>query len=138
MSRWIWFSGLFVALAVALGLAVLNTPLKVGPSRQQAPPPKNIHVEVLNGCGINGVAGRVGQRLRSLGFDVMTIDNAEAFTYPESIVIDRTGKPEYARHVAGALGIENCIQQINPDLFRLEEITVIVGRDYRRLKLTEP
>lgn len=138
MSRWIWFSGLFVALAAAIGLVVLNTPIKVGSSKQKAPPLNNIHVEVLNGCGINGVAGRVGQHLRSLGFDVMAIDNAEAFTYPESIVVDRAGKPEYARHVAVALGIENTIQQINPDLFRLEEVTVIVGRDYRRLKLTEP
>ncbi len=96
---------------------------------------KHIKVEVLNGCGVNGLARTVGGRLRDLGFDVMTLENADSFDYPESIVIDRIGKVSEADRVAQALGIPNRIQQIIPDPFRIEGVTVIVGRDYRRLGL---
>ena len=138
MSRWVWVFGLFVALLAGVaGIVMFRSHSGTGPSPSRTESRKDIHIEVLNGCGINGIAGRVGQHLRGLGFDVMAIDNAETFTYPESIVIDRAGKLRYARQVAGVLGIANCIQQINPDPFRLEEVTVIIGRDYRRLKLPD-
>lgn len=75
--------------------------------------------------------------LRQRGFDVMTMENAETFGYPESMVLDRVGKPEYARLVAEALGIPNHLQQKVADPFRIEEVTVIIGHDYRRLSLVE-
>ena len=129
---WIWLLVPLVVLASLLGLRrawdqrVSHAPRKASASR-------NIHVEVLNGCGKNGIARQVGRHLRTLGFDVMTLDNAESFNYPESIVIDRVGKPDYVGQVADALGIRNRIQQLIPDPFRIEEVTVIIGRDYRRL-----
>ncbi len=94
-------------------------------------------MEVRNGCGTDGVARQVGRYLRAIGFDVMTVDNAESFNYPETLVIDRVGNPEYARRVAEALGTRNQIQQIIPDPFRIEQVTVIVGRDYKRLTLPQ-
>lgn len=96
---------------------------------------RDVKVEVLNGCGVDGMAREVGNRLRETGFDVMTLDNADRFDYPESIVIDRLGKPEDADRVAEALGISNRIQQIVPDPFRIESVTVIIGRDYGRIGL---
>lgn len=98
---------------------------------------RSIHVEVLNGCGADGLARRAGLYLREYGFDVMTMENARSFNYPESIVLDRVGKPEYARLVAEALGIKHSLQQKVADPFRIEEVTVIIGRDYHRLELGE-
>ena len=98
---------------------------------------KHIKVEVLNGCGVDGLARAVGGHLRDLGFDVMTLENADSFDYPESIVVDRVGKLSEADRVGEALGIVNRIQQIIPDPFRIEGVTVIVGRDYRRLRLAQ-
>lgn len=98
---------------------------------------RDVKVEVLNGCGVNGLARVVGNRLRETGFDVMTLDNADRFDYPESIVIDRLGKPNDADLVAEALGITNRIQQIVPDPFRIESVTVIIGRDYGRIGLDQ-
>jgi hypothetical protein len=40
--------------------------------------------------------------------------------------------------VARALGTPNQIQQIAPDPFRIEEVTVIIGRDHTRLDLPLP
>ncbi len=98
---------------------------------------RDIKVEVLNGCGVNGLARTVANRLRTTGFDVMTLDNADRFDYPESIVIDRLGNPEDADRVAEALGISNRIQQIIPDPFRIESVTVIIGKDYSRIGLDQ-
>ena len=83
------------------------------------------------------MARTVGNRLRDAGFDVMTLDNADRFDYPESIVIDRLGKPSEAVKVAEALGISNQIQQIVPDQFRIESVTVIIGKDFGRIGLDQ-
>ena len=94
---------------------------------------KVIRIEVLNGCGVAGIAEKVGRHLRDAGFDVMTWKNADSFNYPETIVIDRTGTLENARRVASALGLRTHIQQIVQDPYRLEQVAVIVGKDYDRL-----
>jgi hypothetical protein len=95
-------------------------------------------VAVLNGCGDAHVAARMTRKARGLGIDVIHEGNASSFNFLESLVIDRTGDLERARNVARALGIPSTIQQISDDAYRLEEVTVIVGRDYRRLGLLEP
>lgn len=134
MRKLLWIGA--PILLAGLASLVAFWPKQGAPSRSVAPEQyPNIHIEVLNGCGENGLAQQVGGRLRDLGFDVMTVDNAPTFNYPETLVIDRVGKPEYAHKVAELLGIAHSIQQIVPDPFRIEEVTVIVGKDYRRLDL---
>lgn len=134
MKHWLWvLGGLFI---VGLVL-VANTFWK----QQQAPAlpdPQsfgNIHIEILNGCGKDGIANQIGQKLRDFGFDVMTTGNAENFDFAETLVIDRVGKPDYAKQVADIIGTPNQIQQKTPDPFRIEEVTVIIGRDYHKLPI---
>lgn len=94
-----------------------------------------VKVEVLNGCGVPGIAGRYAELLRRKGFDVVNGngENAENFGFLESVVVDRAGEMEKARAVAQALGIRHCVQQIRPDPYRIEEVTVIIGKDFDRL-----
>lgn len=96
---------------------------------------RRIRIEVLNGCGVSGVAEKVGRYLREAGFDVMTWKNADSFNYPETMVIDRTGNLENARRVANAMGLRTHIQQIVHDPYRIEQVAVIIGRDYDRLSI---
>jgi hypothetical protein len=135
MKRGLWLLA-FVCLATA-GVLLMQGPWPDAPrpDAPEVPSSRDIHVEVLNGCGEDGVARAVGNRLRGLGFDVVTVENAESFNYPETIVIDRVGKPDLAHQVADAIKVKNCIQQIIPDPFRIEEVTVVVGRDHGRLGL---
>jgi hypothetical protein len=98
---------------------------------------KAIRLAVFNGCGDSQVAARMTKRARSLGFDVIHEGNAESFNYLYSVVLDRSGDMDKAREVALRLGIPFTIQQINEDDYRLEEVSVIVGKDYKRLKLLE-
>jgi hypothetical protein len=108
-----------------------------------APEIRSAHVElseetriaVLNGAGEPQLAARMTRHARSLGLDVIREGNADSFGYLESMVIDRTGDLDQAKAVAALLGIPHTIQQIDDDAYRLEQVEVIIGHDYRRLGL---
>jgi hypothetical protein len=107
------------------------------PAHAASAPVLSTRVSVLNGCGDPGVAARMREKAQSLGLDVIEEGNADSFGYLESIVIDRDGDLERTRQVASLLGIPNYIQQISEDDYRLEDIRIIVGKDYRKLQLLE-
>ena len=107
------------------------------PSQATAVPIPFTRVSILNGCGDPGVAARMRERAQSLGLDVIEEGNADSFGYLETIAIDRYGDIEKARQVASLLGIPYYIQQISNDEYRLEDIRIIVGKDYRKLQLLE-
>jgi len=93
---------------------------------------KVVRVEVLNGCGIAGLAKKITDFLRIKGFDVVNVGNAESFEFPETIVVDRVGDMASAWSVARAIGVNNVIQQRDTDL--LLEVTIILGKDYGDLE----
>lgn len=106
----------------------------------QTPPPlkARVQVEVLNGCGETGLSQKTRSYLRAQGFDVVYIDNAEHFDFPETVVLDRSGTDtvsDAARAVAYALGTTHVILQRNDD--RMVDVTVIIGHDYERLRFYE-
>ena len=95
---------------------------------------KIIQIDVLNGCGIPGVAIKFTDYLRVRGFDVLEMGNYKSFDVEQTLVIDRAGKNDNARKVAYALGVEdkNIIQQISPDAYL--DCTVVIGKDFNNLK----
>jgi len=97
-------------------------------------PSKIIQLEVLNGCGIGGVADKITSYLRQNNFDVVQMGNYSSFDIDNTLVVDRTGKKINALKVAEALGIDpkNVIQQINNDYFL--DVSLIIGRDFNHLK----
>lgn len=108
------------------------------PSAPSIPRPLvKARIAVLNGCGEDQVAGRLTQRLRSLGFDVIHEGNAASFDFLHTLVLDRGGDLDKACNVAASLGIPRCIQQISADEFRLEDVAIVIGRDHQRLRLLE-
>lgn len=92
-----------------------------------------IQIEVLNGCGVPGLATKFTSVLRQNGFDVVESGNFESFDITRTIVIDRTGNSENARRVARALGLpeERIIREISPDFYL--DATVVIGSDYESL-----
>ncbi|MDO8550554.1 MAG: LytR C-terminal domain-containing protein [Ignavibacteria bacterium] len=93
-----------------------------------------IQLEVLNGCGISGVAEKLTNYLRQKDFDVVQVGNYASFDIDNTLVVDRTGNKNNALKVAEALGIDskNVIQQINNDYFL--DVSLIIGKDFNRLK----
>ncbi len=94
-----------------------------------------IRVEILNGCGFPQVAARLTRRARDLGLDVIHEGNADRFDHLHTLVIHRGGDPEKARQVANILGIPHLIEQQTQGAFRLADVVVIIGRDFRRINL---
>ncbi len=92
-----------------------------------------IQLDVLNGCGVAGIADRYTDYLRSKGFDVVEIGNYISYDVDETFVIDRIGNKANALKVASTLGIENVkvIQQLNENYFL--DVSLVIGKDYYKL-----
>ena len=89
-----------------------------------------IQVEVLNGCGVSGIADRFTDYLRENNVDVVKTGNYIQFDIDETIVIDRIGNKANSNYVAELLNVRqaNSITQKNNDYF--VDVTLIIGRDY--------
>ena len=92
-----------------------------------------IQIEVLNGCGVSGIATTFTNALREKGFDVVASGNYDSFELEKSIVIHRGGDKRHARQVADVLGIapENILHETSPYYYL--DATVIIGADYQEL-----
>ena len=124
------------AIAVAVGVGVWQwrsargAPVvreaAAGP-RVRIPDGARIRVEVYNTTATTGLARRASFFLRDQGFDVVHF----AGRGPErdsTLVIDRSGKPEWARLVAEALGGATVTSE--PDSSRYLDVTVLLGRSW--------
>ena len=94
-----------------------------------------VQVEVLNGCGVAGIASSFTNHLRNHGFDVVASGNYESFDLQESIVVFRGGDPKHAGQLAEVLGIKekNILHETSPGYYL--DATVIIGNDYQTLNL---
>ena len=94
---------------------------------------KNMQIEVLNGCGVDGVADMFTDSLRKKNIDVVNMGNYRSYNIDNSIVIDRTGNISNAEYVAEVIGINNkqVIEQKNKNYFL--DVTLIIGKDYKQL-----
>jgi LytR cell envelope-related transcriptional attenuator len=100
---------------------------------RQGPAGRVIRVQVLNGSGEEGAASRTASFLRSGGYHVVEVRNADRFDYFATLVVARTEDPAPAREVAHYLGKPPVVRQAwNSDL---AEVTVVIGRDRSQLRL---
>jgi hypothetical protein len=87
-----------------------------------------IKVEVLNATNIRGLARRGTFHLRDLGFDVVSSGNSTE-KLDSTIVIIRTGRPEWAELAAKALGGARI--ESRPDTSRYLDLTILLGASWR-------
>jgi len=92
-----------------------------------------IQVSVFNGAGVQGIASKVKNYLRSRGYDVVEIGNFDK-TVNKSCIIDCVGDFRSAKKVAYALGINDSlvVSKVDSNLFLRSSI--ILGKDYNELK----
>jgi len=97
---------------------------------------KVITVQVLNGCGVPGLANKIGQYLRNKNFDFVDDGNYEGgWGVEQTLVLDRVSlESKYAKKVAKELGVnKNHVAPQLEDSLQLM-VTVIIGADYKKLK----
>jgi hypothetical protein len=117
--------GIPILVVAALATALVRRP---GKAPTPAGATRPIRVEVLNGCGVPGVAERVASRLREGRFLVERTGNAAEFGHTEDLVVARTGDRTASEEVASFLSIDTRLVQRNETAD--VDVTVIVGRPH--------
>jgi len=99
----------------------------------------HIRIAVLNGCGREGLATMFTRNLRNLGYDVVNGwgGNADSFDFDFSVVLNRKGNRKNAEKVADDLGIKEIIDQYSANPYIIEDVVVILGRDWDTLKISK-
>jgi len=99
----------------------------------QAEQDMRIQIEVLNGCGVPGIAAKYTDFLRNNGIDVVKTDNYESFNVLKTVVIDRRGNWKKCKKIADAMGLpeDRILQEINEAY--LLDASLIIGKDFRQL-----
>lgn len=94
-----------------------------------------IQLEVLNGCGVSGLANQFTSALRKNGFDVVETGNFDHFDMQKTIIISRTYNTDNAKRVAEAIGIDekNILVEASDDFYL--DATIVIGSDYQTLNL---
>jgi len=121
---------IIIYLGYSLFITLNNTQKDEINIREAQKPAEIIQLEVLNGCGVSGVADRFTDYLRANDIDVVKTGNYIQFDVDETTIIDRIGNKNNASYVANLLNVKegSVMTQINNDYF--VDVTVIIGRDY--------
>ncbi len=132
----LWIS-LAIVLLSLVSLIILERALNLSLAGTEKPSLSDIPVKVvvLNGCGREGLAAMFTEKLRNMGFDVVNGlgGNAESFDFDTSVVVDRKGTRQKAEVVGQALGINTILDQRSGDKYLIEDVRVILGRDWNTL-----
>ncbi|MFN8572552.1 MAG: LytR C-terminal domain-containing protein [Gemmatimonadaceae bacterium] len=94
----------------------------------KAPAGTRIIVEVVNGTGVRGLARQATFFLRDAGFDVVRYAS-DTLRRDSTLVVDRSGHPDWAQAVAKALG--GARMESRPDSSRYLDVTVFLGTSWR-------
>ena len=92
-----------------------------------------IRVEVLNGCGVQGIADKYTNLLRNKGFDVILSGNANNFKYSKTEVILRRDNINLAMEIATVLDVSTDKISANFNDLLDCDVTVILGSDFENL-----
>ena len=107
-KKWLWIT---LVICVVYGVVILflnfrsNTPKETkviaSPTPITSPTPvpvfdrKNFKIQVLNGSGIAGLAGKAKTKLEALGYPEVAVGNADSKDYTETQVSIKKSKAEF-------------------------------------------
>ena len=110
-----------------------NEPRKLAADVHALNPIQNIKVEILNGCGIKGIASKTAEfLLLEHQVDVVRADNADNHNYPNTLIILRNERLEAIELLRKSFGIskgDQTVIQTEPDESLGEDVTIIIGKD---------
>lgn len=106
------------------------------PAEQQVLQPvfRSLQIEVLNGCGKEGLAKDITYYLRQKDIDVVSQGNYVNFNVRKSMIIDRVDNPKKMEMLAKILGISPDQIQVKVEPNLQLDATVVLGKDYKSLR----
>jgi LCP family protein required for cell wall assembly len=121
-----WFS--------EMGVFPLEVDVSIG-STDDSYIPGDIRILVLNGNGIAGSAGQLGDHLEGLGFVIADTDDAENYNHEKTIIYYKEDSAEKAQTVAGYLNsyeLKGISIEIISKWYSVDyDIILVAGKDYR-------
>ena len=97
-----------------------------------------LKIDVLNGCGIAGIARKSEQWLVKNGYRVRITENADRHDYAISFLQDRSGHLDAAIELAEALNLSlDQIQELKGTPSPYTDLTLVIGKDYKRLSFAK-
>lgn len=136
-----------IVMAVAFGIVVLfvvSMSIKItgGVSQTVAGPDHEVRLQVLNGCGVNGLAGRVADQLadytdQDLRILVVETANFDLRQVDKSFIISRAGDKSTAELLARKLGLEDDDILVQPldNNYREVSVTLVLGSDWQNRRI---
>ncbi len=116
--------------------AIQDTP-KLAVEIYEQNPIMDIEVEVLNGCGIPGMAGKVSDFLRAKQFDVVRSENADHYNYDQTLIILRNENFDGLKKIADLFAMDEKkdprVKHLPDDQLKVD-ITIILGKDISKIK----
>ncbi len=108
-----------------------------------SPLKKRIQVEVLNGCGEQGIAKILGDRLILADYDIVNSGNyiekgKTRFDVQQSKIIDQLKTPENlskAKDLARLIGIKTARVESFENPSPIADITIVIGQDFKTLPI---
>ncbi|MBT7618180.1 MAG: LytR C-terminal domain-containing protein [Calditrichaeota bacterium] len=95
-----------------------------------------IRIDVLNGCGVRGIAAQAQTWLKRNGYRIRLAENADRHDYKKSLIQDRSGNMAAARELALVLNIDQSqIIELDGSPSPFVDLTVVIGEDYKRLPI---
>lgn len=88
---------------------------------------RGLNIEVLNGNRMPGIAHKVANSMKELGFNVVNVDNADNFDYQKTVLILYSKDEKLVDYVRQFLKDVEIVRKVQPgnDI----DMTIIVGKD---------
>lgn len=112
-----------------------SVPTSTSPMTNIQTLPKTLKVEVLNGCGIDGLAKTLTSYLREKNIDVVYFGDFESWQLSETLVIDRKDPSlANAKVIGKIIGVKEnrMFPQLSPQ--RQLDVSIIIGKNYSELR----
>lgn len=93
-----------------------------------------LRVEVINGYGEGGAGRAAADLLKRLGAEVVTVTDADAFVYDETLLVDWKGNSEHVMPLARRLFIDPANIIVYDTSDKLLDVTIVLGKDWNSLR----
>ncbi|MDF1514745.1 MAG: LCP family protein [Anaerolineae bacterium] len=110
--------------------SMTGTPGETGGGLLPTPTMEVATVAVLNGTTRNGLAGETAEYLRSKGFDVVAIANADRQDYSSSLILVNRDRPVTVARLLKQLNLSPTAVIKGSDATVAQDITIVLGADY--------
>ncbi|MGD9900781.1 MAG: LytR C-terminal domain-containing protein [Calditrichaceae bacterium] len=120
-----------------------SIPAKKEPAAQNqyySPIKKKIQIEVLNGCGEQGIAKLLSDKLKAENYDIVNSGNylekgKLQWDVANTKIIDQIGDFEKAVELAELMGVNTSLVESVKNPSPIADITIVIGKDHRNLNI---